>query len=393
METLNNEILLDADVKIERPRCSRCTVVTIIWSVVLIAAMIGLTIFLVHRSLHAGLSWRVVLQARKDKSDIESAMQMATLFNDKNGTWLIGGGSDLHQNTSKPTLYRSTDDGETWTPVYVGLPSMFSLYAFQKVGNDIIGLVPGYFLRSKDYGLTWNVTEMENTGMSMSHGDGILLVSKNPNQIYRSTDNGETFQVINYTDKDGDNLRAISYAGKQTFYMGVGSEEREDGSARVFKTEDGGLTWKCIFENHSSTQDYIVFSVFAYDENTVLIGAGSAETPDRVIYRSTNGGKNWTKVCNITKEFDEKLTIVRSFYQGHDGKLYACLDCSYRSSSLWADEPDDAKNSMIIVSNDKGKTWSKFTKTGTKRLYWISETMDKKFIAATGEYGQVLKSK
>lgn len=374
-----------------------CKVRVIILAVtcVLLCAL-GTVVFFVLRSYKKthSLIWRRVLKCRQNVSDIEAPMQFATLFNTKEGIILAGGGSDIHPTTSRPTLFRSEDDGETWTKVFVGNSDMFSLYAFQELSDGrYVGLVPGYFLQSSDKGVNWSIEKKENTGMSMmTDKNGTLIISKNPNYIYRSTDNGATFEEIQYCEADCSNLRAISYAGNNTWYMGVGSESVEPAVARVFKSVDNGVTWDEVFRLETSETDFVVFSVFAYDSENVLIGTGVGKSSERRIYQTENGGKNWTIRSVVTEDFDPSLTIVRSFYKGNDGRLFACIDCSYSSSELWADEPDVNKNSVIVVSNDRGKTWSLFARTETKRLYWMSETKGGKFIATTGEYGEILKS-
>ena len=375
-----------------------------IFSLIIIAGVILCVVFLVlkKKDKEKVLVWREVLRCRKDKNDKTSAMQMATLYNSFDGMLLCGGGSDIHEFTARPTLYRSLDDGETWKPVYVGEPDMFSLYAFQKLpNNDYIGIVPGYFIRSTDEGDTWNLSELANTGFSMGYNkdSNTLIVSKNSNDIYISHDYGHTFDVITYCPQQGcDNLRAISYAGNNTWYLGVGQDEGNQtiSHARVFKSTNDGLDWEMILEITNEGAKYrVFFSVFAYSVDEVLVGSdGDDKSLDHhpKIYKTHNGGLNWTVVCD-TYDFDPTIRIVRSFYSdAKTGKIYACLDCSYASSSTWADEPDVNKNSMVIVSEDRGETWKLLARTETKRLYWITQSQDGNFIASTGEYGQILKS-
>ena len=380
-------------------KCCQCklwVVLTVVLCVVVGACAIGLAVFFVlqHGKGDDSLVWRRVMKCRHNVSDVEAPMQFATLFNTKKGIILAGGGSDIHQTTSRPTLFRSEDDGETWKKVFVGDSDMFSLYSFQELSDGrYVGLVPGYFLQSTDKGLSWSIEAMNDTGMSMmTDMNGTLIVSKNPNYVYRSTNNGETFEEIRYCDANCTNLRAITYAGNNTWYMGAGSESAERAAARVFKSIDNGVSWEEVFRLETAESDFVVFSVFAYDTDNVLIGTGVGKPGERMIHQTENGGKTWEVRSVITEDFDPSLTIVRSFYKGNDGRLFACLDCSYSSSETWADEPDLNKNSMIVVSNDKGKTWSSFARTETKRLYWMSETTDGCFIATTGEYGEILKS-
>ncbi|KAH7815700.1 uncharacterized protein MONOS_114 [Monocercomonoides exilis] len=341
------------------------------------------------------IEWEVMLKARKDKSDYFAPMQFATLFSDGKGMLLSGGGSDLHQNTSRPTLFRSLDDGINWAPVFVGKKNQFSLYAFQELANKkLIGIVPDSLLYSSDYGKTWIEKVMPGTGLSMNQGNGVLLVSKNPNELYRSTDNGETFNRVRYSYERGcDNLRAISFVDG-VFYIGVGDESSKTSRhARVFRSIDLGMTWTKIFDQTGSgSEPFIVFSIFAVNKDCVLIGTGGTEQGKASIYKTIDGGKRWAKVLS-TADIDKSITIVRSFYRDPDNKrLYVLLDCSYASSNPSSDEPDNNTNSCILFSTDEGNTWKIFSKTHTKRLYWMTKTKSGHLLCSTGEYGQILRS-
>jgi len=340
------------------------------------------------------LEWREVFRARKTKDDVVSPNQFATLFNSGDGVLLCGGGSDLHQQTVYPTLFRSTDDGETWEQVYKGKATDFSMYAFQKLENgDIVGIIPGKLLRSRDMGKNWVSMALPNTGFSMNHADGVLLVSRNPGQVYRSKDYGNTFERITYSIEAGcDNLRAISYAGDGIFYMGVGQEASlPQTHARVFKTYDYGLTWTKVLDLVNTGAASVIFSVFAFDTKKVLIGSGGISPGFATIMMTSDGGNTWKEILNI-KTIDPTITIVRSFFKDKDNNLFACCDCSYSSTSPMSDEPDKNKNSLILISKDAGETWSLFSRTNTKRLYWMSQTKEGNYIVSTGEYGQILKS-
>lgn len=444
-------------IKKKNQKKKKCCTFWIIFTVILIFLILAFLYlyFFVLTKITETMYWREVLRCRKNFEDKTSPMQFATLYNTKRGMILCGGGSDIHQDTARPTLFRSEDDGETWSPVLVGDENMFSLYSFMEYppeSKNFIGLIPDYFARSFDYGKTWNITDLKRTGFSMNinrDNNKTVLVSKNPDEIYRSDDENFAFESINYCSCDGftniitkegelvthknqcqktknsqsrkikfnsllddeytnssgcDNLRAITYAGNNTWYMGVGGDRDESASfnahARVFKSTDDGKTWKCIFDLETVGAWYrTIFSVFAFNDKEVLIGTDRYESDLSVvsnrpsIYKTVDGGATWKHVLDTYEEFDPTITIVRSFYLSNDKKrLFACLDCSYSSTKTWSDEPDLNKNSIIIVSEDRGLTWKLFLKTNTKRLYWTSETMDGNFIASTGEYGQILKS-
>ncbi|KAK8866450.1 hypothetical protein M9Y10_009413 [Tritrichomonas musculus] len=435
-----------------------CIIFWIIFAIIIVISIALLLYFFVFTHVIEKMYWREVLHCRKGFEDKTSPMQFATLYNTKRGVILCGGGSDIHQDTARPTLFRSEDDGETWSPVLVGDKNMFSLYSFMEYppeSEHFIGLIPDFFARSYDNGKSWNISTLNRTGFSMNfnkENKKTVIISKNPDEIYRSEDGNFNFESINYCHCNGttniitkngnmisksnsqcqknkihtknkkmvrfnsilsddyedsagcDNLRAITYAGNNTWYMGVGGDRNEgigfNAHARVFKSVDDGKTWSCVFDLESINTPYrTIFSVFAYNDKEVLIGTDRDETNLTVtfnhpgIYKTTDGGNTWKHILDTYESFDPTITIVRSFYLSNDGKLlFACLDCSYSSTKTWSDEPDKNKNSIIIVSKDRGETWELFIRTETKRLYWTTETLDGNFLASTGEYGQILKS-
>jgi photosystem II stability/assembly factor-like uncharacterized protein len=68
----------------------------------------------------------------------------------------------------------------------------------------------------------------------------------------------------------------------------------------VWKTTDGGLTWKSVFDDED-TSSMGAIAVAPGDPNVIYVGSGEANIrgnvePGSGIYKSTNGGKSWTHV-------------------------------------------------------------------------------------------------
>jgi len=91
--------------------------------------------------------------------------------------------------------------------------------------------------------------------------------------------------------------RVSSVAGvpgdPRVYYVGAGG-------GGVFKTSDGGLRWKAVFE-HEATSSIGAIAVAAMNPNLVWVGTGEANIRNDVIpgagvYLSTDAGKSWTNM-------------------------------------------------------------------------------------------------
>ncbi len=80
----------------------------------------------------------------------------------------------------------------------------------------------------------------------------------------------------------------------ETYYFGATG-------GGVWKTEDGGLSWKCVSDGFFRTGSVGAIAVSESDPNVVYVGMGEAPIRGNVshgdgIYRSTDAGKSWKQV-------------------------------------------------------------------------------------------------
>ncbi|HKK44838.1 MAG TPA: hypothetical protein VJ964_04915, partial [Balneolaceae bacterium] len=90
--------------------------------------------------------------------------------------------------------------------------------------------------------------------------------------------------------------RSVAVAGNKdkpfTYYMGATG-------GGVFKTEDGGKTWKNVSDGYFKTGSVGAVTVAPSDPNVVYVGMGETEIRGNMsagdgVYKSTDGGKTWT---------------------------------------------------------------------------------------------------
>ncbi len=122
----------------------------------------------------------------------------------------------------------------------------------------------------------------------------------------------------------------------------------------IYKTEDGGKTWKNMGLKNSEH-----IGMVAVDPNNSQVVYVAAYGPlwspggDRGIYKTTDGGANWTKVLNVSENtgFNE-VHIDKK----HPNIIYATAHQRRRHEWTYV---GGGPESAIYKSNDYGITWTK----------------------------------
>jgi photosystem II stability/assembly factor-like uncharacterized protein len=148
--------------------------------------------------------------------------------------------------------------------------------------------------------------------------------------------------------------------GKTTLYVGAAS-------GGVWKSLDGGTTFEPIFDKES-VQSIGAIALDPTRPDTVWVGTGESWTRNSVsvgdgIYKSTDGGENWTNVGLPNSE-----RIVRIIVSPKDGNVvYACVP-----GKLWSDSADRG----LYRTTDGGAHWSLVLKGPNLSTGCSSVTMD-----------------
>src|SRR4030042_323937 len=128
----------------------------------------------------------------------------------------------------------------------------------------------------------------------------------------------------------------------------------------VWKTEDGGLNWKCISDGFFRTGSVGAIAVSEYDPNVVYVGMGEAPIRGNVshgdgIYRSTDAGKTWKHIGLVDSS---QISRVRIHPRDPDLVYVAALGHVYG--------PNEERG--VFRTIDGGKHWERIlfrnTRTG-----------------------------
>ena len=131
-----------------------------------------------------------------------------------------------------------------------------------------------------------------------------------------------------------------------TLYVGAAS-------GGVWKSQNGGTTYKPVFDKQP-VQSIGAVTIDPKNSKTVWVGTGEAWTRNSTsigdgVYKSTDGGENWTNMGLKESERIAKILVDPS----DTNSVYVCVP-----GKLWSDSDDRG----VYKTTDGGKSWSKVLK-------------------------------
>lgn len=184
-------------------------------------------------------------------------------------------------------------------------------------GTWYAGFGSGNLWKTTDHGLSWKPVFEDQPALSI--GD-FTLAPSNPDVIYLGT--GEFLKKPrNFT------------------LPGVG----------VFRSDDGGNSWRHLGLENS----WHIAKIKVHPQNpdivfVAVLGHLWTPNPDRGVYRSVDGGRNWERVLFV------------SDHTGANDVVIAPSDPNIVYASMWEDHPGICgPESAVYKSADGGTTWQK----------------------------------
>src|SRR5437868_8645019 len=187
--------------------------------------------------------------------------------------------------------------------------------------------------------------------------------------VWRTDDAGRTWNPI-FDQVNVGSIGAIAVApsNPKVIYVGTGEADMRSDIAQgigMFRSSDGGASWQAI--GLSDTQQIGKILVDPKNPEVVLVAAlGHPYGPNeqRGVFRSTDGGKSWTKT--LYKDADTGA-IDLAFEPGHPNLVYAALWQTRRPP--WnTSPPSNGPGSGLYKSTDAGRSWRQLTGHGLPAL-------------------------
>ncbi|WP_086931663.1 WD40/YVTN/BNR-like repeat-containing protein [Agarilytica rhodophyticola] len=286
-------------------------------------------------------------ESNTEKDDVFAALPLRAM-----GPAVTGGRiSDLAVSAKNPAYYfaavasggvwRTKNNGTTWTPVFDGQGS----YSIGDVTMD-----------PNNSRVIWVGTGENNSQRSVGYGDG----------VYKSIDGGESWKNVGLKESEHIGEILVDPRNSNVVYVAAqGPLWRAGGDRGLYKTVDGGETWKRILDISPNTgvsdiafepgnPDVIYATSYQRRRHTwTLINGG----PESSIYKTSDGGANWKKIDKGLPKVDlGRIGIAVAPTQPQT--IYALVEASQDKSGFF-------------ISHDGGAHWKEQSKykSGSPQYY------------------------
>jgi len=298
-----------------------------------------------------------------------------------------------------------------------------------------MGGVEGGVWKSTDYGTNWtNITDGKIPGVASPIG-ALAVADSNPNVvyagtgeadirsdfdtgdgIYKSTNAGKTWSYAGLRDTHMTTALVIDPRDANTVYASsLGHVFKPNAERGVFKTTDGGKTWRKVLFVDDNTGG-VALSMDKRHPATVYAAMWQAKRvpwkltsggPGSGLYKTTDGGVHWAKISSNPGYATGTLgkigvsiaqsdpRIVYSIVQAKDGGVFRSDNSGKtwtRTNSQWKlrqrafyytaiyADPTDPKRAYapevdsLYVTNDGGKVWKTIDGIphGDHHIVWIN---------------------
>jgi photosystem II stability/assembly factor-like uncharacterized protein len=209
-------------------------------------------------------------------------------------------------------------------------------------------------------------------GAKEPSGKITLFVGSASGGVWKSDDGGTRYRPV-FDEQPVQSIGAIALDPKNTKNVWVGTGEpwtRNSVSIGdgIYKSTDGGETWTHVGLPNSERISKIFVSPTNSDTVYAAVpGALWSDSPDRGLYKTTDGGKTWKQVLkgsnlstgctDITFDPTNPETMFASLWD------FRRKGWEYRSGGTGPDKPS---GSGLFRSNDGGATWTEITPENSK---------------------------
>ena len=334
-----------------------------------------------------------------------------------------------YQGATGGGVWKTTDAGNTWQNISDGFfnttgigdvtiaPSDPNIIYVGTGESPVRGVKTSHgdgMYKSIDAGKTWKHIGLEAT----RHISDVFVHPKNPDivyvgaqgnpwgpneerGVYLTNDGGKTWEKILFVNEDSGIVDMTVHPTNPNFMMVTSWDFRRKPwvvksggpGSRVYKTTDGGETWKEITKGLPELKGKMGISISAANPDIVYM-AIEAKGKEGGVYRSDNAGESFKQTTS------DPATFARAWYYMHiiadpndedelwvlNGRLMKSIDGGKTFSNVRGSHVDhhdlwiNPHNSEIIINGNDGgasvtfnggKTWSSVLNQPTGQFYRV----------------------
>ena len=351
-------------------------------------------------------------------------------------------------------VWKSDDYGRTWNPIFDAQPSQsIGAIAIAPSDANILYVASGEGLHRPDLSVGNGIYKSTDAGKTWQHlglRDGqqfpsLAVDPRDPNKvfaavlghpygpndergIYRSTDGGATWAKVLFKDANtGGSQVVIDPTNPDVVYAALWEATLgpwEDGNSYegtkggLFKSTDGGTTWKQLTKGLPENVVHIQVALSASDEKRLYVTlatsyeSGYASAAGLGVYRSDDAGENWSKATDDPRPalkigggdlpipvvdpknsdviYSASIVTERSVDGGKTWMSLRGAPGGDDYQNLWIN-PDNPNIILLvsdqgaIVSVNRGETWSSWYNQPTAQLYHVAATASFPYQVCAGQ--------
>ena len=260
--------------------------------------------------------------------------------------------------TASGGVWKTVNEGTTWTPIFDDAPS---------------GSVGAIAVDPNDSKFVWVGLGEANIFRSTMAGTG----------VYLSSDSGETWEHKGLADSHHIARIVVHPQDSKTIFVAVSGHEYSENEERgVFRSNDGGASWKKVLYTDPRT-GAIDLLLDPNDPNVVYASmwnrirrswSDPLPSSGNGIYKSTDGGESWHRLKNGLPPEKTNGRIGIAISNQNSQRIYALIDSHEVARKAEEGETDAygrprkdvIRGAVVYRSDDGGENWSQVSKNGRR---------------------------
>jgi photosystem II stability/assembly factor-like uncharacterized protein len=262
------------------------------------------------RSEDDGDSWTKVNEGLGTITNIGSIV-----FEGQDGRVLVAGNNG---SSSQHAVLRSTNNGTSWSVVSGASHLRVGVLAINSSGHLFAEHVSGgghdTLFRSTNGGESWKPTGLTGRVYSLDiSANGDIFACSGPN-VYRSNDNGDTWTNVR-PDSVGGNYGSVAFNAAGTVFLTEYEPSEVGMYSRIWRSTNKGETWSIVRP-----------WTFGILKRLAVNSRGHVFAGGWYVIRSTNDGMTWEDVSSGLQGGIFELAV------SSEDRIFACGGAVYRST-------------------------------------------------------------